>query len=206
MELFAVHQSILIVDREIEIIHEVQQKIIKNFEMFLSVNDLLAELDCLLSLANAAVIFNYTRPNMTEAPVLNIENGRHPIYEQHLSPFIGNDCILEENEMKKPMILLTGANFSGKSVFLKQTGLIVYMAHLGSFVPADSATIGITDKILTRIQTMESVSKEVSSFMIDLNQINSSINLLTEHSLLLFDEFGTFHDLIKEREQVPIME
>ena len=88
------------------------------------------------------------------------------------------------------MLLMTGPNYSGKSVYLKQTALIVYMAHIGSFVPADSAVIGITDKILGRIATRESVSKVQSTFMIDLQQVALAINLATSRSLVIIDEFG----------------
>lgn len=88
------------------------------------------------------------------------------------------------------MLLLTGPNFSGKSVYLKQIALIVYMAHIGCFVPADRAVVGLTDKIMTRIATRETVSKIQSAFMIDLQQISSAINMATNRSLLVIDEFG----------------
>ncbi len=88
------------------------------------------------------------------------------------------------------MLMMTGPNYSGKSVYLKQIALIVYMAHIGSFVPADSATIGLTDKILTRIATRETVSKMQSAFMIDLQQVALAISLATRRSLVIIDEFG----------------
>ena len=88
------------------------------------------------------------------------------------------------------MLMMTGPNYSGKSVYLKQVALIVYMAHVGCFVPADRATIGLTDKILTRIATRETVSKVQSAFMIDLQQVLSGINLATCRSLVIIDEFG----------------
>ena len=101
---------------------------------------------------------------------------------------------LEQNSFLKPqaasMLVLSGSNFSGKSIFMKQTALIVYMAHVGSFVPASSATIGITDKILTRVSTQESVSKTQSAFMIDLQQIAFAVQMTTHRSLLIVDEFG----------------
>ena len=88
------------------------------------------------------------------------------------------------------MLIMTGPNYSGKSVFLKQIALIVYMAHVGCFVPADRATIGLTDKILTRIATKETVSKIQSAFMIDLQQVSSAIHMATRRSLVIIDEFG----------------
>ena len=88
------------------------------------------------------------------------------------------------------MLIMTGPNYSGKSVYLKQIALIVYMAHIGCFVPAERAIIGLTDKILTRIATRETVSKAQSAFMIDLQQVSSAINLATSRSLLIIDEFG----------------
>ena len=88
------------------------------------------------------------------------------------------------------MVLLTGPNYSGKSVYLKQVAIIVFMAHVGSFVPAECAEIGITDKILTRVATRESVSKVQSTFMIDLQQMSVALNLATRRSLLVIDEFG----------------
>ena len=96
-----------------------------------------------------------------------------------------------EEEVPSPsMLLLTGPNYSGKSVYLKQVAIIVYMAHIGCFVPADAATIGLTDKILTRISTRETVSKVQSAFMIDLQQIALATNLATHRSLVIIDEFG----------------
>ena len=88
------------------------------------------------------------------------------------------------------MLILTGPNYSGKSVYLKQVAVIVFLAHVGSFVPAESATIGLTDKILSRITTRETVSRTQSAFMIDLQQISLSLNLATRRSLLIIDEFG----------------
>ena len=103
-------------------------------------------------------------------------------------PSQGNDtCIPGHNPN---MLILTGPNYSGKSVFLKQNALIVYMAHIGSFVPAESATLGITDKIITRISTRESVSKAQSAFMNDLQQMAVIMQSATNHSLVIIDEFG----------------
>ncbi len=141
----------------------------------------------LLSFAQVARKNNYVKPIVTEDNVLEIHQGRHPLLEQCADILIPNDT---ELNIEKRLILLTGANSSGKSVYLKQVALIVYMAHIGSFVPAQSARIGLTDKILTRIATRESVSKNSSAFMIDLQQTNIALLNSTSKSLVLLDEFG----------------
>lgn len=98
--------------------------------------------------------------------------------------------VITETTEGPSMLIMTGPNYSGKSVILKQIALIVYMAHVGCFVPADRATIGLTDKIITRIATKETVSKIQSAFMIDLQQVSSTIHLATNRSLIIIDEFG----------------
>jgi DNA mismatch repair protein MSH5 len=161
-----------------------------------------------MALAGSAAKYKYTRPTMTEENILRITKGRHPLQEICVPAYVENDGFLiggsdaesdgssrasstDTLPLSGPsMILLTGPNYSGKSVYLKQTALIVYMAHVGCFVPAEHATIGITDKILTRIQTRESVSRTQSAFMIDLQQIALSLRLATRRSLLVIDEFG----------------
>ena len=149
---------------------------------------------------------------MTTRNIIHIEGGRHPLQELTVPAYITNDCHLvggpgedsDEGESSHDMpsgsvqdsveapsmLMMTGPNYSGKSVYLKQNALIVYMAHIGSFVPADRATIGLTDKILTRISTRESVSRNQSAFMIDLQQVALSTTLSTRRSLLVIDEFG----------------
>jgi DNA mismatch repair protein MSH5 len=143
--------------------------------------------DSLLSFAQVARKYNYVQPIVTDDNILEINQGRHPLLEQCSDTLIPNDTTFDADQR---IILLTGANSSGKSVYLKQVALIVYMAHLGSFVPAQSARIGLTDKILTRIATRESVSKNSSAFMIDLQQTNIALLNSTSRSLVLLDEFG----------------
>lgn len=111
--------------------------------------------------------------------------------KDHPGVHSGASIVLEPSTPEGPtMLMLTGPNYSGKSVYLKQIAVIVYMAHIGSFVPADSALIGITDKILTRIATRETVSQNQSAFMVDLQQVSLGLNLATPRSLLIIDEFG----------------
>lgn len=193
-----------ICDREIEIVHELQVNVLKYELTMLQAVAVMSELDCLIALAEAAVKNKYVRPTMTTDNVIKITKGRHPLQELCVPAYVENDTFLaggfgsedpEEvangaNEDAPSALIITGPNYSGKSVYLKQIAIIVYMAHVGCFVPAASATIGITDKILTRIQTRESVSKVQSAFMIDLQQISLSLRLATERSLLIVDEFG----------------
>ena len=153
-------------DREIEIMHRLCETILEYKNALTEMTNAFAELDCLVSLTNAARKYRYTRPTMTNENILNITQGRHPLLEQITDTFIPNDIHL--NKEGPRLIILTGPNSSGKSVYLKQIALIVYMAHIGSFVPAKESLIGITDKILTRITTRESVTDSASSFMLDL--------------------------------------
>ncbi|KAI8852164.1 muts domain V-domain-containing protein [Chytridium lagenaria] len=166
----------MIVDKEMEIVQRLKDTVLTFSGFLTKVVQVCSELDCILSLTEAARQMDYRRPE-----------GRHPLQELSVDVFVANNVELgigsrgelnEEGENKR-IILLTGPNASGKSVYLKQIGLIVFMAHIGSFVPADSATIGITDCILTRIQTGESVSKMQSAFMIDTQQISHALNTST---------------------------
>jgi DNA mismatch repair protein MSH5 len=150
---------------------------------------------------------------MTMNNIIHIEGGRHPLQELAVPAYIPNNCFLvggsgDENDNHGPvsasqnstlvedhtegpsMLIMTGPNYSGKSVYLKQNAVIVYMAHVGSYVPAKKAIIGLTDKILTRIATRESVSRNQSAFMIDLQQVALSMSLATRRSLIVIDEFG----------------
>lgn len=193
----------MVVDREIELLYQMQIRVLEHSSFLIECSDLLTELDCLLSFAEAAKRYNYCKPEMTEDSVLHIQQGRHPIKELSENTFVPNDlsCVgressgleainLQDEDDSPNLILMTGANHSGKSVYLKQAALIVYMAHLGSFVPATSAQIGITDRILSRLQTRETVTKAESGFLIDLQQVSIALQTMTAKSLLVIDEFG----------------
>ncbi|RDL41993.1 p-loop containing nucleoside triphosphate hydrolase [Venustampulla echinocandica] len=203
----------MICDKEIEIIHGLAIKILEHEKTLVAASDLLGELDSLVALALGADKNHFSPPRITTANVIHIEGGRHPLQELTV-PFIPNDCTIRggigededqsssttpvlrspsgvQQSVENPsMLIMTGPNYSGKSIYLKQAALIVYMAHIGSFVPAERATIGLTDKILTRIATRESVSRNQSAFMIDLQQIALSMTLATHRSLVVIDEFG----------------
>ena len=174
-------------DREIEIAYELAQKVLMDEKMLIDVSDLCGELDSLLALAHGAIQHKLVKPKVVEESVIEIKGGRHPLQEMAVDSFVPNDTLLQETDK---MMILTGPNYSGKSVYLKQVALAVVMAHVGSFVAADSATIGLTDKILTRIATKETVTKMQSAFMIDLQQIAQIMNHCSPRSLVVVDEFG----------------
>ncbi|XP_031553158.1 mutS protein homolog 5-like [Actinia tenebrosa] len=177
-----------ITDHETAIMHRLQSIILTHGKTLLGMMECAAELDCLVSLAICARESNYVRPEITSDSILDIKGGRHPLQELCVNQFVPNDTSKEKD--KGRMTILTGPNASGKSVYLKQVGLIVFMAHIGSFVPADSAIIGVTDRIFTRIHTRETVSIGLSTFMIDLGQVATAVQGATEHSLVIIDEFG----------------
>ncbi len=152
---------------------------------------IVAQLDCLQSLACIAVQHNYVRPGMSEEALLDIRDGRHPVIERHLPPgelYIANDVFLDREGQQ--VIILTGPNMSGKSALLRQTALITLMAHMGSFVPASAATIGLTDKIFTRVGASDNLSGGESTFMVEMNETASIVNNVSSRSLVLLDEIG----------------
>lgn len=152
---------------------------------------IIAQLDCLLCFANNARQYQYRRPEIIDEPVLDIKQGRHPVIEQQLPPgetYIANDTLLDKESQQ--VIILTGPNMSGKSALLRQTAIITLMAHMGSFVPAEAARIGLTDKIFTRVGASDNLSGGESTFMVEMNETASIINNISERSLVLLDEIG----------------
>ena len=159
-------------------------------QMQLNAN-VLAQLDCLLSFATVAAENRYVCPDVNDSLVIDIRQGRHPVIEQQMPPgeqYIANDVLLDNNGQQ--IIIITGPNMAGKSALLRQTALIVLLAQMGSFVPADSATIGIVDKIFTRVGASDNISLGESTFMVEMNEAASILNNLSERSLVLFDELG----------------
>ncbi|KAD4178838.1 hypothetical protein E3N88_27429 [Mikania micrantha] len=145
-----------------------------------------AELDCFLSLALVARQNNYVRPTLTGEAVLDIHNGRHVLQEMTVDTFIPNDTnIMDQGNVH----IITGPNYSGKSIYIKQVALIVFLAHIGSFVPADSAKVGLTDRIFCSMGG-KLMTAEQSTFMIDLHQVGMMLRHATSRSLCLLDEFG----------------
>ena len=153
--------------------------------------NILAILDCLLCFANNALQYNYKKPELHDGLALEMKDSRHPVIERNLpagEPYITNDIILNPEEQQ--VIILTGPNMSGKSALLRQTALITLMAHMGSFVPASSAKIPLTDKIFTRVGASDNLSGGESTFMVEMNETASIINNVSQRSLILLDEIG----------------
>ena len=153
--------------------------------------NLIAQIDCLLSFTQLAIENNYTCPVLDESFDLEITNGRHPVIEKQLPlgvPYIPNDLFLDSNSQQ--LIMITGPNMSGKSAILRQTALIVLLAQMGSFVPADAVRMGIVDKIFTRVGASDNISMGESTFMVEMNETASILNNISERSLVLLDEIG----------------
>jgi len=153
--------------------------------------NLVAQLDCLCSFTQLAVENKYVCPEIDETFELDIKNGRHPVIEKQLpvgTPYIANDVYLDRETQQ--LIMITGPNMSGKSAILRQTALIVLLAQMGSFVPADSVRMGIVDKIFTRVGASDNISMGESTFMVEMNETASILNNISERSLVLLDEIG----------------
>ena len=151
----------------------------------------IARLDCLCGLAQLAKDNQYVEPVIDDSTKLSIKNGRHPVIEKQLplgEVYIANDVMLDRDEQQ--IIMITGPNMSGKSAILRQTALIVLLAQMGSFVPAESAQIGYVDKIFTRVGASDNISMGESTFMVEMNETASILNNLSERSLVLLDEIG----------------
>ena len=152
---------------------------------------LIARLDALLSFAMVSEANNYKRPKINDSYILEIKNGRHPVIEKELpldEKYITNDVYLDNKNQQ--IIIITGPNMSGKSAYLRQTALIVLLAQLGCFVPAESANIGLVDKIFTRVGASDNISSGESTFMVEMNETASILNNISDRSLILLDEIG----------------
>ncbi len=151
----------------------------------------IARLDCLLAFANVAKENNYIRPVVEDSEVIDIRQGRHPVIEKQLpvgEKYIANDVFLDAETQQ--IIIITGPNMAGKSALLRQTALITLLAQMGSFVPAESARIGMVDKIFTRVGASDNISVGESTFMVEMNEAANILNNLSSRSLVLFDELG----------------
>ena len=176
---------------EQEIFSKLLQYIIQFVQIVQENAQIIAKIDCLLSFSVLAIDNNYVRPMMDESTDLEIKNGRHPVIEKQLpidQTYIANDVVLNRNQQQ--IIMITGPNMSGKSAILRQTAMIVLLAQMGSYVPAQNAKIGIVDKIFTRVGASDNISMGESTFMVEMNETASILNNLSERSLVLLDEIG----------------
>lgn len=154
-------------------------------------SNLIAQLDTLISFSRVSEENHYVRPDVNDSEIIDIKQGRHPVIEKQLpvgEKYIANDLYLDSNSQQ--VIMITGPNMAGKSALLRQTALIVLMAQIGCFVPADAASVGVVDKIFTRVGASDNISMGESTFMVEMNEAAGIINNLSHRSLVLFDELG----------------
>jgi DNA mismatch repair protein MSH5 len=180
----------LIKDTEGMIVTDLEESILDSEAELRETFKALSELDCLLSFASCAVDFKYTRPSMIEKEqnTVYIKEGRHPLQEIiSEGTFVSNFTKIDDNAR---LNIITGPNFSGKSCYMRQVGTMVFMAHIGSFIPCTKAVISITDQISARISSIESCAVPQSSFQLDLTEMAAILRKSTKHSLVLIDEFG----------------
>ena len=175
---------------ENEIIEKLIEKIRNISTDLIDTADLIADMDVWLSLAECADLYSWVRPTITETNEFNIVGGRHPVIEYVLrhngGNFVKNDCDLKE----KPIALLTGPNMAGKSTYLRQNAILVVLAHLGSFVPANEATIGICDQLFSRVGASDNLAAGQSTFMVEMVETANILNRATKKSFIIFDEIG----------------
>ncbi|CUS80751.1 DNA mismatch repair protein MutS [Candidatus Kryptonium thompsonii] len=176
---------------EAELFNQLREKISEYTESIQKNAQLIAMLDCFVSLSEVAVENNYTCPIVDDSDVIEIKEGRHPVVEKILPPgekFVPNDVRLDNSENQ--ILIITGPNMSGKSVFLRQVGLIVLLAQIGSFVPASYARIGIVDRIFTRVGASDNIAGGESTFLVEMHEMANILNNATPRSLILLDEVG----------------
>lgn len=174
---------------EIELYEEIKSIVLNEVEKLTTLANIIAEFDCLCSLANVAVNNHYTCPNINMEGILEIKGGRHPVVELLTeSEFIDNDIFMDMSSDR--FLLITGPNMAGKSTYMRQTALITIMAHLGSFVPANYANIPLTDKIFTRIGASDNISSGQSTYMVEMVEVKNILDNATSKSLVLLDEVG----------------
>lgn len=175
---------------EVELFTHLRDQIAAQTVRLLNTADVLAMLDFLASLAELASSRRYVRPLLSREPILEIREGRHPVLDQTLPPgtFVPNDVLLTPDTGR--FWLITGPNMAGKSVFIKQTALLALMAHVGSYVPAQSAKIGLIDRIFTRVGASDELSRGLSTFMVEMTEAANILNNATPRSLVILDEIG----------------
>ncbi len=175
---------------EYDIFTDIRETIAANVERIQRTAKAIAKIDMLTALSSVAVSSNYVRPSINKKGVINIKNGRHPVVEklQNNDLFVANDTLLDNNSQR--IAIITGPNMAGKSTYMRQTALIVLMAQIGSFVPADEADIGIVDRIFTRVGASDDLASGQSTFMVEMNEVANILKNATKNSLLILDEIG----------------
>jgi DNA mismatch repair protein MutS len=175
---------------EFELFGQLREAVVAEIAVIQKTARALANIDCLAALAEDAIRYNYTRPAIAEEPVLEIRDGRHPVLDAHMegSAFVPNDCVL--NTTDQQIGLITGPNMAGKSTYIRQVALLVLMAQMGSFIPASKATIGLADRIFTRVGAADDLSRGQSTFMVEMVETANILNHATPNSLVILDEIG----------------
>ena len=176
---------------EYELFEELRLYVSEFADQVQQIAQALAELDCLQSFAEVSYRNNYCKPSMADDQVIDIKKGRHPVVEKTLppgEPFIPNDIHLENED--EQILIITGPNMAGKSIILRQTGLIVLLAQIGCFVPAKEAHLGLVDKIFTRVGASDNLAAGESTFLVEMNEAANILNNATRNSLILLDEVG----------------
>ena len=169
---------------------ELRDRVMRHLAAIQDAADAVATLDALAGLAETARHHRYVRPDITTEPLLDIRDGRHPVLDQTLTetPFVANDTLMDPEQRR--LLLITGPNMAGKSTYIRQVALITLLAHTGSFVPAGSASIGLVDRIFTRIGASDDIARGQSTFMVEMNETAAILNNASERSLVILDEIG----------------
>jgi len=175
-----------IVDMEAAIVRDLEAVILVDLNCINPAIQRCAEIDCLISMSSAALEYDWRCPQVNVLDDISIQGGRHPLQELAVPIFVENDTEAPQGTVS----IVTGPNYSGKSVYIRQVALIVFLAQIGSYVPARAATIGIRDRIMTRIHSFETVSRPFSSFFTDCYQVAFILRHSTSRTLIILDEFG----------------
>ena len=178
------------IDLEYQLFSEIRTQLVTNSSRILQVAQLLAQIDFLAANAETAQLYNYCRPQINTGDEIKITEGRHPVIERSLpsGKFVPNDITL--NQSSDEVLIITGPNMAGKSTVLRQTALIVLLAQMGSYVPAEKAKIGVVDRIFTRVGAMDDLRRGQSTFMVEMSETANILNNATEKSLVVLDEIG----------------
>ena len=180
------HAEERIVVREFELFQDICKKTMEKNQLIQAAARHIATLDVLWSFAGVAASSRFVRPHLDESSAIEIKNGRHPVIEQFEHNFVPNDITMKNNEL----MVITGPNMSGKSSFMRQVALIVILSHIGSFVPADSARIGLVDRIFTRVGAADDLASGQSTFMVEMTETANILHNATDKSLIILDEIG----------------